>query len=163
MRLSIRAPRDVWAGLIYIVLGGAMYWAALSYRLGTAGRMGPGYFPRVLAALLVGIGIISVLRGLVVEGEPIRAVRWKPLVLVLLSTSLFGILLQPAGLIVALSVLALVAAAASREFRFDWRASAALVALVAFCAAAFVRGLGVPMPLLGRWFESLATFLPWLG
>ena len=163
MRLSIRGPRDVGAGLIYTVLGGAMFWGALSYRLGTAGRMGPGYFPRVLAAILVVIGIVSLLRGLLVTGEGIKAIRWKPLFLVFISSSLFGVLLEPAGLIVALLVMTLVAAAASREFRFDWKASIALVVLIAFCAAAFVKGLGVPMPLLGRWLEPLTAILPWLG
>ena len=48
--------------------------------------------------------------------------------------------------------LILISAAASIHFKFDWKALGALVVLVVFCALVFVKGLGVPMPLLGTWF-----------
>jgi hypothetical protein len=156
------APKDVWAGLIYIALGGAMFWVALGYRLGTAGRMGPGYFPRVLALILVLIGIISLVRGLIVQGEPVGDLAWKPLALISLSSVLFGLLLERAGLAVALAALVLVSASASNQFRWDGKALAGLVALVAFCVLVFVKGLGVPMPILGSWLEPVAVMAPWL-
>jgi len=68
------------------------------------------------------------------------------------STAAFGLLLIPAGLIVALLALILISAAASHYFKFDWKALGALVILVVFCSLVFVKGLGVPMPLLGTWF-----------
>jgi hypothetical protein len=162
MRLRAAAPKDVWAGAIYIAFGGLMFWGALSYRLGTAGRMGPGYFPRALALILIAIGIISLVRGFVVEGEGIGGIAWKPLGLVLASSALFGLLLERAGLVVSLAVMVLLAAAASREFRWDVKALAGLAALIAFCVLAFVKGLGVPMPILGAWLEPLAAVAPWL-
>jgi hypothetical protein len=37
------------------------------------------------------------------------------------------------------------------------------VGLIVFCAIVFVKGLGVPMPLLGSWLEPvLGDALPWL-
>jgi biotin transporter BioY len=62
--------------------------------------------------------------------------------------------LPTAGFIIAVVVYALVAAAASRKFRLEWKALAGLILLVAFCAVVFVEGLGVPMPLLGSWFVN---------
>ena len=53
---------------------------------------------------------------------------------------------------IALLVLVLMCASASEKFSFDTKAIAGLVGLVAFCVLVFVKGLGVPMPLLGSWF-----------
>jgi zinc transporter ZupT len=56
----------------------------------------------------------------------------------------------------------LVSASASNEFRLDGKAFAGLVALIAFCILVFVKGLGVPMPIVGSWFEPIAVMAPWL-
>ena len=68
-----------------------------------------------------------------------------------LATALFGLLLPVLGLVLALLALLLLSASASSRFRFDPRAAAGLVLLIAFCALVFVTALGVPMPLLGSW------------
>ena len=160
--LRVEGPKDVLAGLVYIAFGGLMIWGALGYRLGTAGDMGPGYFPRVLAVVLMILGLISLVRGFLVRGEKVAGVAWKPLAMILGSSLLFGVLLERAGLAVALAVLVLVSASASSKYRFDWKALIGLAAFIAFCIICFVKGLGVPMPILGRWLEPLAPFLPWL-
>ena len=40
-----KSMKDLLAGLIFVSIGLAFAYAALSYDLGTAFRMGPGYFP----------------------------------------------------------------------------------------------------------------------
>jgi hypothetical protein len=102
--------------------------------------------------VLTGIGLLSVARSFAQEGEAVGAIAWKPLGLVVGATILFGVLLQTAGLVVALVALVLASAVASQHFRLDLRALAGLVLLVAFCALVFVKGLGVPLPLVGSWF-----------
>ena len=67
----IRGPKDFWTGVIYLLFGGIAFWIAQDYGFGTASRMGPGYFPSVLSALLVLIGLISLVRSFIV-----RASRW---------------------------------------------------------------------------------------
>jgi hypothetical protein len=148
----IRGPKDFWTGVIYILFGGLAFWIARDYGMGSASRMGPGYFPTVLSALLFLFGVISVVRSFIVPGEPIGAFAIKAGILILLATVLFGFLINRAGLIVALLVLVLVSAAASEKFAFDWKAVLGLIVLVVFCALVFVQGLGVPMPLIGSWF-----------
>jgi hypothetical protein len=152
MPTLIRNPKDFWTGVMYVAFGAAAFWIARAYGMGSASRMGAGYFPTVLSALLVLFGIISLGRSFVVPGEPIGKFAWKAAVLVIGATLLFGFLLPRAGFIVALLVLLLVSASASEKFRFEWKAVAGLVALVVFCALVFVKGLGVPMPLVGSWF-----------
>jgi Tripartite tricarboxylate transporter TctB family len=156
----IRNPKDFWTGVLYVAFGVAAIWIGRNYSFGTAGRMGPGYFPNVLGGLLLIIGGVALVRSFIEPGEGIGAIAWKPLFLVLLATFLFGVLINTAGLLVALPALVLVSAAASQKFRFEWGASAGLVGLLAFCSLVFVKGLGVPMPLVGPWLEP---YLGWLG
>ena len=155
MTSRVQSPKDFWTGLIYLAVGAGVIVIGRNYSVGTASRMGPGYFPLALAGLLILFGLVAVVRSFLVQGEPIRAFAWKPLVLVLVGTALFGALIGTLGLIIALLALVLTSAAASEKFRFDWRAALGLVALIAFCSLVFVKGLGVPMPLFGPWLEPL--------
>lgn len=154
MALTIRGPKDFWAGLLYGGFGAAAVIIARDYSWGRGGRIGPGYFPTILGALLLLVGIASLVRAFVVRGEPVGAIAWKGAAFVTGATVLFGFLLRPAGLVPALLVLILASAAASSKFRFDWRAAVLMVALIAFCALVFVKGLGLPLPLLGPWFAG---------
>lgn len=131
------------------------------YSFGTAGRMGPGYFPMVISALLLFFGAITVMRSFITPGEAVGAFAWKPLVLVVGSVVAFGLLINTAGLLIALLMMVLVSAAASEKFRFEWSAMLGLIGLTAFCSLVFVRGLGVPMPIVGSWLQPLVP--AWLG
>ncbi len=123
--------------------------------MGTAARMGSGYFPFVLSCILFGIGCLSVLRAFVVEGPPIEGIAWRKLLIVTGGIVTFAILLEPAGLVFALPALVTVAALGSAQSRFDVRGVLALLALTVFCIIVFIKGLGVPMPILGAWFDGL--------
>lgn len=151
MIAKLRSPKDFWTGAIYLAAGMTGLLVAHGYSFGSAGRMGPGYFPVVISGLLVVFGAVAILRGFLAAGEPVGALNWKGIALITGSVLAFGSLLQPAGLVVALLALILVSAAASERFGPDWRAGLGLVALIAFCALVFVQGLGLPMPLLGDW------------
>ncbi|QEL27376.1 tripartite tricarboxylate transporter TctB family protein (plasmid) [Bosea sp. F3-2] len=150
--MMLRSPKDFGAGLLYVGLGLAALWFGRDYSVGSAGRMGPGYFPLVLGSLMVLIGIASLVRSFLVAGSPIGAVAWKALVLIVGATSLFGWLLPRAGTIVALMALILVSGTASRHFRLDWRNLAIALAMTLACVLVFIKGLGVPMPILGSFF-----------
>jgi hypothetical protein len=154
MATLIRSPKDFWAGLLYAGFGAAAVLIARDYGMGSSSRMGPAYFPTVLGGLLLLIGIASLIRSFFARGEPIGAIAWKGMFLVTLATVLFGVLLRPAGLVPALATLILVSAAASIKFRFDWRALTLMGGLIVFCALVFVKGLGIPVPLLGPWFSA---------
>jgi hypothetical protein len=148
---AIRNPRDFWAGLIYLVIGLSAFYIAQDYEMGTAVRMGPGYFPRVLSILLALIGLAALVRSFIRPGEAVGALAWWPALLVLGATAIFGLLVRGAGLVLSLFVLVLISAYASRQFRLP---STVLLAagLAVFSALVFLKGLGIPLPLLGSWF-----------
>jgi hypothetical protein len=146
----MKNPRDFWTGVIYVAFGAGAVVIARDYGLGTAFRMGPAYFPTVLGGVLVLIGLLSLGRAALRSGEPLPPARIKGLLVVTVATLGFGALARGAGLVVALPVLVVVSAAASARFR--WGPALALAAgLTLFCAAVFLKGLGVPIPLRGPW------------
>ena len=146
-----RNGKDFWTGVIYFVVGSAALIISRDYGMGAAVKMGPAYFPTMLGVLLMIIGIISVVRSFLKSGSPIGAVAWKGLVLIVASTLLFGMIVRGAGLIIALPLLVMVSASASA--RFSWKYSLAEAAVITvFCIVVFLKGLGVPLPILGSWF-----------
>lgn len=149
--MQVRNPRDFWAGVIYLALAVAVLWIGRDYSTGTSARMGPGYFPTVLGILLAIFGLASIGRSFLSDGEPITPFAWRPLLLVLGAVVLFALLIDRIGMLIALPGMIVVAALASRQSRLDLKSAAALVGLVAFCVLVFVKGLGMPMPLLGTW------------
>lgn len=152
MQLSVHGPKDFWAGIVYVCLGTGFAVVASGYSMGSAIRMGPGYFPTVLGGLLALIGLISIARGLAREGERLESFAWRPVLFISLALLLFALLLTGGGLILALAALLLVAPAAARSFRYTVSGALAAVALIAFCAVVFVEALGLPLPLIGTWF-----------
>jgi hypothetical protein len=146
----VRSEKDLWAGLLYLGFGLSAVVIARDYGMGTALKMGPGYFPTVLGALLVLIGILAVIRSFVVRDAPIGAFAIKGLVLIVGSVLVFGLLVRGAGLAVALPVLVVMSAFASIHFR--WKPAILLAAgLTVFCVLVFLKGLGVPLPVVGSW------------
>jgi hypothetical protein len=151
----IKAPKDFWTGVIYLGVGALGILIGREYSFGSAGRMGPGYFPFVISCLLLLFGVITVVRSFMTDGEPVGALAWRSIAWVVGSVVAFGLLLPTAGLIIAMLVMVLMSAAASDKFRFEWAATAGLVGLVVFCSLVFVKGLGVPMPLFGSWLQPI--------
>jgi len=124
----IKSQKDFFAGLMFAVIGVSFAIGAWDYSLGTAARMGPGYFPFMLGLILCGIGIIiSVLsfRSTAPDGDKIGKWAFKPLVLILGANLVFGALLVgvPAlgipqfGLIVGIYGLVIVASFAGDSFK----------------------------------------------
>jgi len=144
MRL-IRHPKDFWAGVMYIALGGAGIFIALDYAMGTAGRMGPGYFPRWLGILLMVIGAILVLRSFRLQAERIAFPTFKPVIVVLASVLVFGLIVTWSGLVIATIVLVLMSSFASHEFRWK-EAIVASIALAIFVVITFHYGLQLQLP-----------------
>jgi hypothetical protein len=149
----IRNPKDFWAGILFLGFGTAFVYIGQDYRMGTARSMGPAYFPVVLGGLLAVVGAATLIRGVIRPGQPLRGFALKPLVLILASTVLFGFLLRGAGLPIAVAAMVLVSGLASIHFRWTGFVLLAL-GLAVFCSLVFIKGLGLPIPLVGRWFQS---------
>ena len=79
MAVKIKAPKDFWAGVMFIGCGAFfMAWALMHYQMGTAVRMGPAYFPTVLGGLLAFLGALVLIESLAMSGPPVPKVRLSP-------------------------------------------------------------------------------------
>jgi hypothetical protein len=142
----VRHPKDFWSGLLFIAFGIAAIVIGSNYALGTAARMGPGYFPRILGILLNLLGAVLVLRSLRLQGSPVPSFKWRPTLIVLGSVVVFGLVVQQVGLMLSTIGLIFFASMASTEFR--WKE--ALISGVFFAVlaiAVFVLGLKLQLPI----------------
>jgi Tripartite tricarboxylate transporter TctB family len=143
--MRIKAPKDFWAGLMFIGFGLAFALIAQNYQMGTSVRMGPAYFPTVLGGILAVIGLAILIESFALEGPKVAKFYFKPLVLLVAAIALFGILLKPLGLVLASAVLVAVGAFGGVDFR--WKEVVILcVVLAIFSVLVFIKGLGLPIP-----------------
>ena len=144
--VKIPRPKDFYAGLLFVAFGVFAIIVAWNYPLGTAARMGPGYFPRLLGILLIVLGGALSLTALRGRGPPLPGWKWRPVSIVLLSVVAFGLVLTHAGLVLSTIGLIAVASTASREFRFKEALVSGLL-LAALSVGVFVIGLKLQLPI----------------
>ena len=148
-----KSLRDVFAGLIFAAFGLAFAGIALTYDLGSALRMGPGYFPLLLGCLVVLLGLAIVIEGSVREDRiPLGTIPWRGLLFLTAAILVFGFSVRRLGMAPAL-FLSVLLAAFSSERTSVLTAFALAVGLTVICVVIFVEGLGMPVPLLGPWLR----------
>ncbi len=146
LALRIRSQSDFWCGLLFGAIGVAVILLARDYRMGSAASMGPGYFPTLLGYLLVFLGLTLTLPSLFADGEKIPRVHPRPVLIILLSIVVFGLILDYLGFALSVFVLALVGALAEPELRPRESVVLALF-LAAFSVVVFHSLLGLPLSL----------------
>jgi hypothetical protein len=142
----IRHPKDFIAGLLFAGFGVAALIIYANYPMGSAARMGPGYFPRMLGGLLLALGVALCLRALRLQGPRLPDWPLRPTLVVLGSVVLFGVIVTKVGLAISTVILIVLASAASHEFR----PKEALISGIGFAAlaiAVFVIGLKLQLPI----------------
>lgn len=146
--MRIKNAKDFWVGVMFIAFGlAAMVIALNNYQMGTAVRMGPGYLPTVLAGFLAVLGLVVLLGSLAIRGPRVPEFHFRPLLLILAGCVAYGYLMKSFGLVLATTALVVIGALGGHEFR--WKEVAVLgVVLIGFSVLVFVKGLGLPLPLL---------------
>jgi hypothetical protein len=131
--MNIKSQRDFFAGIMFLVIGALFAIGAQKYNVGSAARMGPGYFPMLLGILLAVLGAAIIFFSTVKnpahgkEGDKIGKWAWKPICYVLGANLAFGILLgglpsikfPSFGLIVAIYALTFIASKAGEGFKLS--------------------------------------------
>jgi len=146
--MQLRNKQDFWSGVMFIILGSGFALQATQYSMGTAARMGPGYFPFWLGVVLALIGALVLIGSLAPKATEttIDKFDFRIVALVVGSVILYGLILRPLGVYISVFILVVVSSLASHEF--NWKVAAANgIFLVIFSYLAFVRGLGLIFPL----------------
>ena len=145
--MKVRVSSDLVTGLLFIALGAFAIVYGWRYALGTAARMGPGYFPLLISSGLTLIGLVLVVRSFYGSADELGAIGWRPLIFVLVGVFGFGLLIDRIGLLPAGVLLIVAARLADRKFALIETAVLA-IALTLAAAAVFLYGLGLPIKLL---------------
>lgn len=141
----IKSKKDLYAGLMFIVLGAFFALWALNYPMGSSVRMGPAYFPTVLGWMTAGLGLIIAIRGFTIPDIAPNPTQFKPLLWINGAAILFGMLVDPLKIGFVGAVVISVIACAFGGYEFKWKeAIIEAVVLIIVCWAAFVWGLGLP-------------------
>jgi hypothetical protein len=170
--LKIKSERDFWSGLMFIGIGVIFAVGATNYSMGPAcppndpcaaslwARMsqlsahpGAGYFPLGLSVLLAILGAIVLFKSLTIEsegGDPVGSFAWRPLIVIVAAIAVFGVMLEPLGMLITIPVLIILTSLASDEFRWKGVLISAVVLTIASWAI-FVLGLKLTIPVL-PWF-----------
>lgn len=166
--MKIGHQKDFWGGVLFAAIG--LLFAVIArgvpglsflpgYSMGTPARMGPGFFPFYLGVLLFLLGVfiaVNGVRGAATEGHKVEKFHWGPILYVLGSVVMFGLLLKVIGMLLAGILLVIGASLGSHEFKLKPTLILAVV-LSIFCALVFVAGLKLPIPLCPD-MESLQQF-----
>lgn len=144
--------KDLGAACVFLVLGGWFAYQSLGMPLGTPLRMGPGFFPLVLATLLLVLALAIGVSAIGGASEAMRVAGPRAILLILVPPIIFGLTVRGLGLVPSVAIVVVMTSFASK--RMTPKLAAILtVCITAFCYLVFLRGLGLP----------LRPFGPWLG
>ncbi len=152
--MNIRNKKDFGAGVMYMVIGLFFAIIATEYKMGTAAKMGPGYFPFWLGILMTALGLFITIRAFSkkTEAEEMPQWNWKIVLWITGSVILYGLLLPILGFVITIIVLVVVSASVSHEF--GWKGALLnAVALAGFSYLAFITGLGLQFPIMPVFLE----------
>ena len=145
--MRINTGKDFWSGLMFLGFAAVGLLVSRGYSLGSAGRMGPGYFPMLLGISLGVLGLLLIARSVAKGDEPVPSLSLRGLAFLVGSVALFGVTIRPLGMIVALLLTLAVAAIANRKARLIESALLA-VGLSALSVLIFYFALQLPIPML---------------
>jgi putative tricarboxylic transport membrane protein len=148
--MRIQDKRNFLGGLLLVGLGLGALLIARTYKIGTAFRMGSGYFPVLLSSLLIVIGFIVAALAFKSGEVKLPKIAWRQLIMISAAVALFGLMIKDAGLLLATFAMVIVARLARPGY--SWVETLILgVAISVFCSAIFYFGLRIQMPLLPKW------------
>lgn len=151
MEFLFRIKRDYYAGALMVLIGAVAINEGRNYQLGTLQKMGPGYFPMMLGALLILLGIL--IAGTASTGggeeESLPHTEWRGWACIIAGPILFVFFGRFFGLLPATFACVFVSALGDRETTL--KGAAILSASVTvFGILLFSYLLKVSMPIL-KW------------
>ena len=143
--------KDFLSGVMFVAFGLAALYFGQKLAVGTPVRMGPGYVPRMLSYIMLGLGAVICVVAMFSPSERAEAPQWRPITLVTVGIVAFALLLERTGMLPALVVLVFIASLGGDEFKL-WEVIANTVVLAVLCTVVFKVGLGMNISIIeGVW------------
>jgi len=152
MLKRLRLTKDLLSGLMFVVVGVGATIIGQSYSRGTLTNMGPGFFPATVALIVAGLGIVIVVKEFftMLSGGGQEALEFGnvvPFLGIPGAVLAFGLLINSAGLIVAIAAVVVIGRLVSRDFQ--WREVGLIIAVLSgLCLVIFYFLLKIPLKVL---------------
>ena len=151
MVVSHFSTKDLVSGGIFVVAGAYFALEALTYEVGTAFRMGPGFMPLFLGAVLTGLGIAVAAGGWKkLDTDERFTPSWRGIGLIIGVVMFFGATIRGLGFVPVVFVSSFAAALSSR-LNSPLFSVLLAITLTVMCTLIFVIGLGMSVPWFGPW------------
>jgi hypothetical protein len=146
----ILLKRDVLAGLMFMGFATWGFLASGGLEMGALSEMGPAYFPRIVSSILMLLGIGIALTGFS-GASPMLVKHWalRPILMILLASLAFAVLLERAGIVIAISVTVYIGVLAGERLR-PLPLIALTAVLIIASVALFIWALGMQIPVWPR-------------
>ncbi|WP_425962051.1 tripartite tricarboxylate transporter TctB family protein [Rhizobium nepotum] len=119
--------------------------------VGSALRMGPGYFPIILSIVITVIGVVIGIKALRdTEAFRPQIAPLRALAAIIIAPILFGLTVRGLGFVPAVALTSLSAATAATGQK-PLVVLAITLGITVFCLGVFYYGLGLPVRLIGPW------------
>jgi len=146
VKLKIKSEEDFWAGVMFIAFGILAIVVARDYPIGSAMRMGPGYFPTGIGIILIILGAIVTAVSFAVEGGKVGNFNLKGMFLLGVAFLVVGWGIDNIGFVPSLFFLIFLSALAGKEFKLLEVLILSIVLIIGSWAL-FIVGLELPFPL----------------
>ncbi|HXU51774.1 MAG TPA: tripartite tricarboxylate transporter TctB family protein [Casimicrobiaceae bacterium] len=154
MRRDVRTlDKDFWSGAGLVVAGIVYAGFGARYSIGSLSRMGPGFFPVALGAILALSGVAIAIAGWLAAPPAVpverRKPEWRAWFLISASIVAFVAIAEHVGLVPAAFAIVFISAFADRDNR--WRQAMGLaLAITAIAVVVFWWALQIQLPLFGK-------------
>ncbi|HUF81509.1 MAG TPA: tripartite tricarboxylate transporter TctB family protein [Burkholderiales bacterium] len=147
MKFSIKSQEDFLSGLMFIGFGLFAVIVARDYPMGSAMRMGPGYFPTYLGVIMIVIGAIITLISLKIPGGKPTGLAWRPLIALFSAFLVYGVMMENNfGFVPSIAIVVLISSFSIKDFR-PLELVILTSVLVLGTTSLFIWGLELPYPL----------------
>lgn len=147
-----RYGKDLYGGALMTELRGGAAFGGLQYKIGTLSRMGPGFFPATVGALLILVGIAIMLLAKAPDAvasieEERPPPEWRAWIFICLGIVAFVVLGRYGGLLPAAFAIVFISALGDRDN--TWISALILaVVMAAVAGVVFYWALQLQFPLL---------------
>jgi hypothetical protein len=153
---SGRWNKDYYGGGLMLLLGLGAIWQGFDYQIGTLSRMGPGYFPVAIGAILALMGIL-IMAGAISQSangaehdvKTSHPPEWRGWSCIIAANIAFVVLGRYGGLLPATFAVVFISALGDRQNSLK-NACLLAIAMVVVCLIVFAWALQLQFPLF-RW------------
>ena len=153
MKITSIDRADAASGILFLLFGLLFGSQSLGLELGTAFRMGPGFFPLILSGVLMCFGLLVLFNAFKTD-QPgdMGSFAWRGLLFILPAPIFFGLTVRGLGFVPAIFLTTVIAGLASLKMRLHWAILLA-IAVTIFSTLVFSYALGLPFRRFGPWLS----------